>query len=118
VEAAKSNLALRLLTAVVAVPAILALLYVAPPWAFYLLVLAATLVGCSELFAMTHPGDRVAQVFGVVVSAGVSVTLFRVGLRDVRVLLTLLVVVPAATFTRPRCARLRWVLAPCSWSCP
>jgi phosphatidate cytidylyltransferase len=95
VQAAKSNLALRLLTAVVAVPAILALLYVAPPWAFYLLVLAATLVGCSELFAMTHPGDRLAQVFGVVVSAGVSVALFRMGLGDVRVLLTLLVVVPA-----------------------
>jgi phosphatidate cytidylyltransferase len=95
VAATKSNLALRLLTAAVGVPAILALLYWAPWWGFYLLVLPATLVGCAELFAMTHPGDKVAQAIGVAISAAVSITLFTVGLRDARVLLTVLFFVPA-----------------------
>ena len=93
--ATKSNLALRLLTAAVGVPGILALLYLGPPWGFYVLVLPATLVGCWELFAMTHPGDRVAQGFGVAVSAAVSLAIYAFGLHDARVLLTVLVVVPA-----------------------
>jgi phosphatidate cytidylyltransferase len=95
VSAPKSNLALRLLTAAVGAPAILALLYLGPPWAFYLLVLPATLIGCSELFAMTHPGDRISQFVGVAISAAVSVTLYAFGIRDPRVMITLLVVVPA-----------------------
>jgi hypothetical protein len=36
---------MRLATAAVGVPIILSLLYIAPPWAFYLLVLPAALVG-------------------------------------------------------------------------
>jgi phosphatidate cytidylyltransferase len=95
VAAAKSNLALRLLTAAVGVPAILALLYFGPKWGFYVLVLPATLIGCAELFAMTHPGDRVSQAVGVAVSAGVSITIFAVGTHNARALLTLLLVVPA-----------------------
>jgi phosphatidate cytidylyltransferase len=95
VAASKSNLALRLLSAAIAVPAILLLLYLGPPWGFYLLVLLATLIGCFELFAMTHAGDRVAQASGVVISAATSVVIYAFGVRDVRVLLTVLVVVPA-----------------------
>jgi phosphatidate cytidylyltransferase len=92
-SAPASNLALRLATAVVAVPIILALVFPAPPWAFYLLVLGASLVGVRELFAMTHPGDALVQALGVVVSAAASlVVYFFPG--DARALLTLLIVVP------------------------
>jgi phosphatidate cytidylyltransferase len=92
--AAASNLVLRLATAFVGVPVILVLVYLAPPWAFYLLVLAASLVGEQELLAMTHPGDRVAQAIGVAVSAVASVAVYLFH-ADARVLLTVLVAVPA-----------------------
>jgi phosphatidate cytidylyltransferase len=91
--AAASNLVLRLATAFVGVPVILLLVYLAPPWAFYLLVLAASLVGGQELFAMTHPGDRVAQAVGVLVSAAASLAVYFFH-ADARVLLTVLVAVP------------------------
>jgi phosphatidate cytidylyltransferase len=66
------NLIFRLLTAIVAAPVILGLLYVAPPWAFYCLVLAATAIGGHEFFRMTHPSDRVAQAVGVVMCLATS----------------------------------------------
>jgi phosphatidate cytidylyltransferase len=92
--AVKSNLVLRFATAGVGVPVILALVYVGPPWAFYLLVLAAGLVGQQELLSMSHPGDRVAQAVGVVVAAVASVAIYLFP-TDPRVLLTVLVAVPA-----------------------
>jgi len=88
-----SNLAVRLITSAVTVPGILALIFIAPPWAFYLLVLAATLVGAFELFGMTHPGDRLSQIVGVLLTAASSVAYFFFH-DDARVLSTLLVVVP------------------------
>src|ERR1700722_3002275 len=91
--AAASNLVMRLATAAVGVPIILSLIYIAPPWGFYLLVLAAALVGAQELFAMTPPGDRVSQAAGVLVSAAASVAVYCFS-GDARVLVTVLVVVP------------------------
>jgi phosphatidate cytidylyltransferase len=91
--AAASNLVMRFATAAVGVPIILSLVYIAPPWAFYLLVLAAVLVGSQELFAMTHPGDRISQAVGVLVSALASATVY-LGAGDPRVLLAVLVIVP------------------------
>jgi phosphatidate cytidylyltransferase len=91
--AATSNLVMRFATAAVGVPIILSLIYIAPPWAFYLLVLAAALVGAQELFAMTHPGDRVSQAVGILVSAGASAAVY-CWPGDARVLLTVLVAVP------------------------
>jgi phosphatidate cytidylyltransferase len=88
-----SNLTIRLATAAIGCPAILALIYIAPPWAFYLLVLAASLVGTWELFAMTHAGDKLSQFFGVALAAIVSLSVF-VFYRDARVMLTVLVAVP------------------------
>jgi phosphatidate cytidylyltransferase len=90
---AASNLAIRLATAGVMVPVILGLLYVAPPWAFYLLVLVVALVGSRELFLMTHPGDAVSQGVGILVSGLASLAVYIAG-DDPRVPLTLLVVVP------------------------
>jgi phosphatidate cytidylyltransferase len=92
-----SNLAIRLATAAVCVPIILGLLYRAPPWAFYLLVLTVALIGVRELLSMTHPGDAAAQAVGVVVSAAASVAVFLHG-EDARTLVTVLVAVPMVGF--------------------
>ncbi len=88
-----SNLTLRVATAAVTVPVILALMFLAPPWAFYLLVLAALLVGVREVFAMTHPGDGVSQTLGVGVAAVASVAVY-LGADDPRVLVAVLVAIP------------------------
>src|SRR5260370_33403381 len=69
-----SNLVLRLATAAVGLPVIIGLLYLAPPGAFYGLVLLVSLVGLRELLAMTHPGDRLAQAIGVAISAAASLS--------------------------------------------
>ena len=91
--AISANLLSRLATAVVAVPLILWLLFVAPPWGFFILIFVAGLVGCLELFGMTHPGDRVSQMIGTLIAAAASVAVYCCT-RDPRVLLTVLVTVP------------------------
>jgi phosphatidate cytidylyltransferase len=91
--AAPSNLALRLATAAVMVPIILGLLFFAPAWAFYALVLPISLVGLHELFLMTHPGDPVARWIGIVIAAVASLAVYFHG-DDPRVLFTVLAVVP------------------------
>jgi phosphatidate cytidylyltransferase len=88
-----SNLVLRLATAAVGLPVIIGLLYLAPPGAFYGLVLLVSLVGVRELLAMTHPGDRLAQAIGVAISAVASLTVYFCS-DDARALLAVLVVVP------------------------
>ncbi|GMV14765.1 MAG: phosphatidate cytidylyltransferase [Polyangiaceae bacterium] len=90
---AKSNLTVRILTAVVFVPFLLALLFVGPAWGFYALVAFASAVGASELFAMTHPGDRVAQGIGVVLTLAVSAAVYFYT-KDARVLLAVFFAVP------------------------
>ncbi len=91
--AAASNLAVRLATAIVGVPLVLALLYFGPHWGFYLLVATASVVGAIELFAMTHPGDRVSQTLGVLLTLGVSVSVYW-ATANPAVLLTVLIAVP------------------------
>lgn len=90
---ANSNLAVRLATAAVGAPLILALLYKGPPWGFYLLVVPATWIGAWELFNMTHPADRPSQVLGVLMSTMASLAMY-LGVSDARVLVTLLVAIP------------------------
>ena len=92
---ANSNLAVRIATALVGAPLIIALLYKGPPWGFYLLVLPAALIGAWELFNMTHPGDRLSQAMGVGMSAAASLALYTSD-GDTRVLATMIVVVPLA----------------------
>src|SRR5262249_38466268 len=88
-----SNLALRLGTAAVAVPLILLLLYRGPAWGFFLLVFPAAVIGSWELFAMTHAGDRVAQIAGVIVSAAASLVIYFFG-HHVRAVYSVLTLVP------------------------
>ena len=90
---ANANLAIRIATAAVGAPLIIALLYKGAPWGFYLLVLPATLIGAWELFNMTHPGDRLSQVMGVGMSAAASLATY-VADGDARVLFTMIVAVP------------------------
>ena len=90
---APSNLVVRVATAVVGLPLVLALTYLAPPWAFYVVVLAIALIGAHELLAMTHPQDPTAQWAGVLVSGAASLTVY---LRhdDPRALTAVMVAVP------------------------
>jgi phosphatidate cytidylyltransferase len=87
-----SNLAVRLLTAAVVVPLLLLLLYRGPAWGLYLLILPASLVGTYELLAMTHPKDVVSQGIGLALAAASSLAIY-FG-RDVRLLLTMIAVIP------------------------
>ncbi len=89
---AKSNLAVRLMTAAVVAPLLLAIMFFAPPWGWYVVVVVATIIGSTELFLLSHPGDRVAQSVGVASAVGVSlVVYFRT--TDARALLTMVFVV-------------------------
>ncbi len=90
---APSNLRTRLLTAAVAAPLILLLLYFGPVWAWYLFIAAATAIGAFELFAMTHVGDRLGQAVCVLLVEAVLACIFFLGF-DAKVLLALLLVLP------------------------
>lgn len=97
---AKSNLFVRVMTAVVVVPLLLALLFVGPVWGWYALVAFACAVGASELFGMTHPGDRVAQALGVLLTLGVSAAVY-FSTTEPRGLLTVMFLVPIAGVLLP-----------------
>lgn len=86
---AKSNLAIRLLTAAVVAPLLLSSLFFGPPTLWYGIVFAATLVGALELFGMTHPEDRVSRIVGVILSGAVSAAVYFRG-HDALSLLTVL----------------------------
>lgn len=88
----KSNLAIRLLTAAVVVPPLLALLFKGPAWGFFALVLVATAVAASELFRMTHPDDAVARGIGVVTTLGAGAATYWFS-SDARALLTMVAAV-------------------------
>lgn len=90
---AASNLVSRLATAAVGVPALLALMYLGPAWGFYVLVAVAGCVGAFELFSMTHPQDRVAQLVGVATCFATSACMYFLN-RNALVMMTLLLVAP------------------------
>src|SRR5262245_31693723 len=90
---AASNLTLRLATAGVMIPLLLALLYAGPGWGWLLFLLAVAVVGAYELFAMTHPGDRVARYAGIVLTWAVILALW-FWPRYPRLFVTVLLLVP------------------------
>ena len=89
----KSNLANRLLAAAVALPLMLLLIFKGPPWGWFVLVVAAAGVGSMELYAMTHPGDRVSQAVCSILTLGVMVLFWLFG-ASARMLLTLILLLP------------------------
>ena len=90
---AKSNLAIRFITAVIAGPAILALLYFGLPWYFAVFVAVATLIGALELFAMTHADDSASQIILSVITVGIVGVLWQWG-SNAKVLLALILLLP------------------------
>jgi phosphatidate cytidylyltransferase len=90
---ARSNLATRILTAVIGAPLILLLLFFGPVWAWTALVFGAIALSASEFFHLSHPGDEVARAFGVIVTVGVSAVVFFCR-DDPRALLTLVAALP------------------------
>jgi phosphatidate cytidylyltransferase len=95
-----SNLTVRLLTAAVTVPVILWMLLVGPHWVWATYVLGpAMAVAAHELFAMTLPGQRVLQGYGILSTLAVGAGIyFGLGSADVaRVMPAMLVVYVIAT---------------------
>lgn len=89
----KSNLATRFLTAGIGGPVILGILYFGPPWAWFAFVAVAAVIGGFEFFAMTHPGDRIAQTLCTAFTLGVMAILWVWGM-DPKVVLTLVLLLP------------------------
>jgi phosphatidate cytidylyltransferase len=90
---AQTNLGARLLTAAIAAPILLLLLFRGSAEGWYFLVLAATGLATFELTAMTHVGDRLAQAACAVLGMAVSWVVYHHS-GDARALLTLILVVP------------------------
>lgn len=88
----KSNLAIRLVTAAVVVPPLLALLFVGPAWGFFVLVLVACAVAADELYRMTHPGDVVARTVATLTTVGACAATYLLS-ADPRGLLTVMAAV-------------------------
>jgi phosphatidate cytidylyltransferase len=89
----KSNLAVRLLTAFVAGPLLIVLLFLGPPWGFSLLVIAACGLASREVLRMTHPGDGVAQTVLMLLAMAVTAVLAFFG-TDIRFVWGALVLAP------------------------
>ena len=70
-----SNLASRLLTALIGGPILIAALYLLPVTAFFGIAAVAMSIAAWELFAMTHPDDRFGRVLGTVGSLAVFTAL-------------------------------------------
>lgn len=96
----KSNLVIRLSTAGIAAPLLLAILFLAPPSAFVLVTVLASLVGSREVLRMTHPGDEIAQWIGVAESVCVTAALGLAG-DEPRVLVAMLVGMPLLGMLMP-----------------
>lgn len=90
---ARSNLTQRLLSALVAIPTMLALIFVAPPEAWLAFVALATVVGGLELFGMVHPDDKPSRVVCTIATVGVLGVLWQFG-KDPRALLAVVFLTP------------------------
>lgn len=92
---ARTNLGARVMTAAIAAPIILLLLFRGSHEAWYFLVLLATGLATFELCSMTHPGDRIGQGACTAMSMLVSWVVYHYS-HDARALLTLILVLPIA----------------------
>lgn len=97
---AKSNLVVRVLTSVIALPVLLGLLFLAPPIGWFGFVFAALLLGAFELFSMTSRSDRVSVAAGVLLTGAVAGCIYFDATRS-RVLLTLLLMTPVLSMLLP-----------------
>lgn len=91
----RTNLGARLLTAAIAAPLLLLLLFRGSPEAWYFLVLLATGLATFELCAMTHANDRLGQGICAALGMLVSWVIYHFT-SDARVLLAMVLLVPIA----------------------
>jgi len=96
----QSNLAVRLLTAGIAAPVLLLILFKGPAFAFSAVAIVASVLGAQEVLRMTHPGDAVAQAIGVVQSTLVTAGIALFG-DDPRVVIALLLGMPLLGMLMP-----------------
>jgi phosphatidate cytidylyltransferase len=96
----KSNLTIRLVTAAVVVPPLLALLFVGPAWGFFALVLVASAIAGSELYRMTHPEDAVARAVATLTTVGACAGTYLFS-ADARALFTVVAVVTLVGLLMP-----------------
>lgn len=89
----QTNLGARLITAAIAAPLLLLLLFRGSADGWHYLVVAAAGLATFELVAMTHVGDRVAQLGCAVISMAVSWVVYHYS-GDARALLSVILVVP------------------------
>lgn len=97
---AKSNLVVRVLTSVVALPIVLGVLFFGPAVAWFALVALAAAIGALELFKMVAPSDRLLWTFGVGVTLCIVGAIYFAG-HDPRVLATLFCVLPVGSLLVP-----------------
>jgi phosphatidate cytidylyltransferase len=97
---AKSNLVVRILTSIVALPVVLGLLFFGPPIAWFFLVALAAGFGAFELFKMAVPDDRVSWALGVTITLVLVSALYFFS-SDLRVLLSLFCAVPVCSLLVP-----------------
>jgi phosphatidate cytidylyltransferase len=97
---AKSNLAVRVITSIVALPIVLGLLFFGPALAWFALVALAAAIGAFELFKMIAPEDRVLRAFGIAMTLSVVAALYFAG-DDRRVLLSLCCGLPVCALLVP-----------------
>lgn len=97
---AKSNLTVRVLTSLVAVPLLLGLLFKGPSLGWALLLFAATLLASFELYAMTAPGDRITQCCGILATLAVAVVTY-LATNNAKAMLSLALLVPIVGFLVP-----------------
>lgn len=72
-----SNLVTRVLTALVAIPLLLAIIFLAPPWGTYLLVAFAGAVAVWEYCSITYGDEnRLAKVVSMILALGLSAILY------------------------------------------
>ncbi len=72
-----SNLVTRVLTAIVAIPLLLAIIFAAPPWATFLLVAFASMISVWEYCSITYgDGNRLGKIVSTLLSAGLATTLY------------------------------------------
>src|SRR6185436_4178736 len=90
---AASNLTIRLATAGVMVPLLLLLLFAGPAWGWLLFLMVIGVTGGWEIFSMTHPGDNVARVAGILLTWAVTLAIW-FGFERPAVMLTTFVLLP------------------------
>jgi phosphatidate cytidylyltransferase len=93
-------LAVRLITVAVAAPLVLGLLFFGPVWGWSALIILSSGLAGRELLGMTHPGDNVARLVGVVFVMAMAAAVY-FGSEEPRILLAGVLVVTIFTSLVP-----------------